>query len=131
MGDDGDLDLVAVDGGDGEGDSFDGDGALFDDVAGERVRDGEAEAVIGGFGVGGDGLKGDEGGGGVDVTLHDVAAERGACGGWQLEVDDGVGTETRERGARDGLGGEVGGEARGKGMRFDVERGETDSANGY
>jgi hypothetical protein len=38
VGDDGYLYLVAKDGGDGEADAFDGDGALGNDVAGEGLR---------------------------------------------------------------------------------------------
>ena len=127
---DGNLDLVVVDGGDGQGDAFDGDRAFFDDVAHERVGDGEAKAVVGGVAVEGDGIECDEGRGGVDVTLDDVSAERRAGGGGELEIDDGVGPEARERGACDGLCGEIGGEARRKGVGFYVERGEADSADG-
>ena len=77
--------------------------------------------------VWGDGLESDEGRGGVDVTLDDVAAEGRAGGGGKLEVDDGVWLEARERRSGDRLGGEVGREAWRKGLGLDVERGEADS----
>lgn len=54
VGDDGYLDLVAEDGGDGEADAFDGDGALRDDVAGESFGELDAEAPVGVGCVGGD-----------------------------------------------------------------------------
>ena len=129
VGDDGDLDLVVGDGGYGEGDAFHGDGAFFDDVAGEGVGDGEAEAVIGGLGIGGNGVEGDEGCGPVDVPLNDVASEGRAGGSGEFEVDGGVGGEVGEGSAGDGLGGEVGGEAWGEGVGLDVECGEANSAD--
>ena len=132
MGDDGDGDFVVVDGGYGEADALDGDGAFFDDVGGEGGGDGEAEAVVGGVGlVRVEGFEGQEGGCVVDVTLDYVASEGGAGGGWEFEVDDGFGAEVREGGAGDGLGGEVGGEAWREGVGLDVEGGEADSADGY
>ncbi len=71
------------------------------------------EAPVGGVEVAGvDGLEGEQGGGAVDVALDDVAAERRACGCGEFEVDDGAGLEAGERGAGDGLGGEIGGEVR-------------------
>jgi hypothetical protein len=76
VGDDGYLDLVVDDGGYGEADAFDRDGALRDDVAGEVFGELEAEAPVGLRGVWGEGRQGDEGGGAVDVALNDVAAER-------------------------------------------------------
>src|SRR5579859_5717020 len=58
--DDGDLDGVAVEGGDGEGDAFDGDGALGDYVLGEGGGEFEFEAPVGGSGgLGGDGVEGE------------------------------------------------------------------------
>lgn len=75
MGDDGYLDFAADDGGYGEADAFDSDGALGHDVAGEAFGELEAEAPVGLRGVWGEGRQGDEGGGAVDVALNDVAAE--------------------------------------------------------
>ena len=59
-----------------------------------------------------------------------MAAERGAGGGGELEVDGGAVGEVGEGGAGEGLGGEVGGEARGEGVGLDVERGEADAVDG-
>ena len=76
VGDDCNLDFVADDGGDGEADAFDGDGALRDDITDEGVGNLEAEAPVRGFGGGGcDGREGQEGAGAVDVTLNDVSSE--------------------------------------------------------
>ena len=131
VGNDGHFDPVARDGSHGEADAFDGDGAFFDDVAGEGVGKGETQAPVGRLGRGGvDGVEGDEGACAIDVSLHDVSAERRAGGGGQLEVDDGSGLEAGERGAGDGLGGEIGGEARREGVGLDGKRGETDAADG-
>jgi hypothetical protein len=129
VGDDGYFDVVVGDGGYGEADAFNGDGALGDDVAGEVVGELEAEAPVGLGGVGREGGQGDEGGGAVDVALNDVAAEGRTGGGWEFEVEDGVGAEVGEGGAGDGLGGEVGGEARGEGVGLDAEGGEADAVD--
>ena len=59
VGDDGYLDFVAEDGGDGEADAFDGDGALGDDVAGEGIGELKAEAPVGVGCVGCDGGEGE------------------------------------------------------------------------
>ena len=69
-------------------------------------------------------------GGAVDVALDDVAAERGAGGSGQLEVDRGALAEVGEGGAGQRLGGEIGGEARREGVGLDVERGEADAVDG-
>jgi len=129
VGDDGYFDLVAEDGGDGEADAFDGDGALGDDVAGESFGELDAEAPVCVWGVWGDGGEGEESGGAVDVALDDVASEGRASRCGELKVEYGVGAQVRERGAGDGLGGEVSGEARGKGVGFDAEGGETDAVD--
>ena len=76
VGDDGHLYLVAGDGGDGEADAFDRDGALGDDVAGEGFRELDAQAPVCLRSVWGDGGQGQECCGAVDVALDDVASER-------------------------------------------------------
>ena len=75
VGDDGYFYFVADDGGDGEADAFDGDGALGDDVTGEGFGELDAKAPVGIGGSGRDGSECEEGGGAVDVALDDVAAE--------------------------------------------------------
>ncbi len=91
VGDDGDLDLIALDGGYGEADAFDGDGSLGDDVAGECVGQPDVEAPVCFGRVRCNGSEGDEGGGAVDVALHDVAAEGRSGWGGEFKIDDGVG----------------------------------------
>jgi hypothetical protein len=131
MGNDGDRDFVADDGGYGEADAFDGDGALFDDVAGERIGNGETETPVGiDERFRSDGLESNEGACAVYVALYDMAAERRACGSREFEVDDRLGMKEGECCAGYGFGSEVSGEAWRKGVRFDVESGETDSADG-
>lgn len=99
VGDDGDGDLCfpcrgVVDGGDGEGDAFDGDGAFFDDVAGERCGRGEVEEPVGVFGCAlSDGGESVEVADAVDVALHDVSAEWGAGRGGEFQVDLRAGLE--------------------------------------
>ena len=75
MGDDGNFYFVACDGGDGEADAFDSDGALRDDVTGEGVGELDAKAPVGVGCIGSDGGEGEEGRGAVDMTLDDVASE--------------------------------------------------------
>jgi len=129
VGDDGDFYDVVDDGGDGEADAFDGDGALGDDVAGEGFGELDAETPVG-LGLARiDWGEGDEGGGAVDVTLDDVATEGRSRGCGEFEVEDSVGAKVRECGAGDGLGGEVGGEARGEGVWLDAESGEADAVD--
>ncbi|MDB6032039.1 MAG: hypothetical protein JWM16_2377, partial [Verrucomicrobiales bacterium] len=112
--------LVADDGGYGEADAFDGDGALGNNVAGEGFGELDAEAPVG-LGRGGrDGGEGEKHCGSVDMALDDVASERRAGRGGEFEIDDGVWAEAGERGAGDGLGGEVGGEARGESVGLDA-----------
>ena len=130
VGDDGDFYDVAVDGGDGEGDALDGDGTLGDDVLGEGVGKLKAEAPVGGWGGGVDGVEGEEGGGAIDVALDDVSAQGRAGGSGEFEVDDGAFVEVGEGGAGDGLGGEVGREAWGECVGLDAEGGDADSADG-
>ena len=122
VGNDGNGDLVADDGGYGQADAFDSDRALFYDVAGERVGDGETELPVGGIGgVGGDGLEGEEGACAIDMALDDVSAEGRAGGCGEFEVDDRLRVQQRECGPGDGLGGEIGGEARRESIGLDVE----------
>src|ERR1700733_13994379 len=63
------FDIVALDGGHGEADAFDGDGALGDDVAGERVGESDVEAPVGLGCVWCDWREGDESCSSVDVAL--------------------------------------------------------------
>ena len=105
VGDDGDLYFVADDGGDGEADALDGDGALWNDVTGEGLGQKDSETPVGVRCIWGDGVEGEEGCGSVDMALDDVASERRAGRRGEFEVNDGVGTQVRERGAGDGLGG--------------------------
>src|SRR6266849_8338336 len=130
VGDDGYGDLIANDGGYGEADAFDGDGAFLDYVAGELGGNGEAEAPVGGCGVGVDWLEGEQVGSAIDVALDYVASEGRACWSGEFEVDHRFGVKVGEGGAGDGLGGEIGGEAWGEGVGLDVEGGEADSADG-
>jgi hypothetical protein len=130
VGDDGYFDLVAGNGGYGEADAFDGDGALGYDVAGEGFGELDAQAPVCFGGVRGDGVQGEQSCSAVDVTLDDVASEGRAGGGGEFEVQDCVGTQVRERGAGDGLSGEIGGEAWGKGVGLDAESGEADAVDG-
>ena len=109
VGNDGNFDLVAGDRGDSEADALDGNGALFYDVPGEIVRDGEVEAVVGFSHAGVDWVERDERSGAVYVALDNVAAEGRAGGCGEFEVDGGTGFEMRKSGAGDGLCGEVSG----------------------
>lgn len=129
VGDDGYLDHVVHDGGYGEADAFDGDGALGNYVSGKRVGELDAETPVGIGLVGRDGGEGDEGRGSVDVALNDVASQRRACWCRELKVDDSVGAQVREGGAGDGLGGKVGGEAWGKGVGLDAESRQADAVD--
>src|ERR1700761_4245103 len=129
VGDDSDFDFVVDDGGDGEADAFNGDGALGDDVAGEGVGETDAKTPVSLGRVGCDGLEGEEGGGAVDMALNDVASEGRAGGSLEFEVQDGIGAKVGECGAGDGLGGEVGGEARREGVRFNAERSKADTVD--
>ena len=72
----------SVDGGDGQRDAVDGDGALLDDVPGQAV--GQRHPHDGPVLVGRDGQ---HLAGAVDVALHDVAAEAVADADGALEVD--------------------------------------------
>jgi len=68
----------------------------------------------------------------VDVTLDNMAAERGAGCGGEFEIHDGAGLETAERGAVQGFFGEIGVEKRRLGVEGDGrEGGETGSAHGH
>ena len=71
-------------------------------------------------------LKGTEFPGSVHVPLHNVPAEWAARGGGQLKIDAGSGRERAQRGAFQGLMGQVSVEVIG----VDIERGEADSRDG-
>ena len=130
VGDDGDFDLVTADGGDGETDAFNGDGALRHDVMGKVVGKLDAKAPVGMGCLGRDGVERKKDDGAVDVALDDVAAEWRTGGGGELEVDDGVRVQVHEGGTGDGFGGEVGGEAWWEGVGFNAKGSEADAVYG-
>ena len=61
------------------------------------------------------------------MALDDVASKRRSGGRGKLEVDDRIGTQVSERGAGNGLGSQVGGEARRKRVGLNAEGGEADA----
>jgi len=125
--DDGDLNRLSGDLRDGETDAVQRDGALRDDLCSELRRQLDGESPVGDVDLRMQRDERDERCGRVDVTLHDVAAERRSGGRWQLEVDDSACGERAKRRAREGLGGEIGGEV---GRIAGVERGEADAVDG-
>jgi hypothetical protein len=88
--------------------------------------DADFEGPVGGLGVecgiggGDDGVEDEELAGAIDVALDDVAAERAAGGGGELEVEECAGCKRAEGGLVEGFLGEVGVEESG----VNVERGE-------
>ena len=109
-----DGDGVAVDGGDGKADAFDRDGAFGDHPLADGGGDADFEGPVGGLGVecgiggGDDGVEDEELAGAIDVALDDVAAERAAGGGGELEVEECAGCKRAEGGLVEGFLGEVG-----------------------
>ena len=77
-------------------------------------------------GLGDDGIESGHDAGAVDMALDDVAAERTAGGGGQLEVYFRAGLECAERSAVEGFLGEVGVEV----GRVDIERCKADAGDG-
>jgi hypothetical protein len=124
--DNGDLDHLSAYLGNGKADAVQRDGTLRDDLRPELVGQFDGEAPVGCVERWMQGHERDERCCRVDVTLHNVTAERRARGRWQLQVDDGSRRERAERGARERLRGEVGGEVFGI---ADVERRKADAVD--
>src|SRR5208283_2455557 len=93
----GDGDGLAVEIGNGEADALDGYRAFVDHPGADVLRDADLEGPVGGpavevwAGLRDDRLERGHCARAVDVALDDVAAERAAGGGGQLEVDLGAG----------------------------------------
>ena len=126
-----DRDLLAIEIGNGEADTFDGDRAFLDHPLANDFGDANLEGPVGGLavevgaGLGDDGVERGHHARAVDVALHDVAAERAARCGGQFQIDTRAGCKRAERGAIQRFLREVGVEIRGVG----IERGEANAGH--
>src|SRR3954462_11530662 len=102
MRDDGDGQLILLNRRDREADALDGDRAFEHHVTDELGRERDAQPVV--FAAA-DFLERRQSANAIDVSLNDVAAQARPGFHRQLEVDERLGREARERRARDGFGG--------------------------